>query len=234
MPKLEDMTGKICGCWKVIERDKNPTSKSHETFWKCECQRCQTIVSVRKCDLKKEPKSCNNCKGWGSRSYKIGERYGLLTIIGEGSFRGNHTYVKCQCDCGNIIEVRLEHLKGQGRKGRTISCGCASISSGELKIKELLEDNNINFRYQYIISDFSKFMPFDFAIMDKNNNVIKLIEFDGEQYYSPVDFFGGEEKFQLQKERDCRRDKYCEEHNIPLLRVSYLDYDKINIDMLIS
>lgn len=30
---MKDYTGKICGCWKVIERDYHPKSKSHETFW---------------------------------------------------------------------------------------------------------------------------------------------------------------------------------------------------------
>lgn len=241
--KLEDFTGKICGCWKVIERDRNPSSRSHETFWKCECQRCGNLASVRKTDLKKEPRSCNNCKGDiisekhgdnGIRSYKIGDRYGLLTIIGRESMQGHHTYVKCKCECGNIVSVRLEHLKGQCRTGRTISCGCSKISGGELKIKKLLEENNINFRYQYIIPEFSKYMAFDFAIMNGKNELIKLIEFDGEQHFYPVDFFGGEEQFNIQQERNKRKNDYCDEHNIPLLRIPYTDYDKIDIAMLLS
>lgn len=112
MPKLEDFTGRACGCWQVIERDRNPKSKSHETFWKCKCQRCGNLASVRKTDLKKKPKSCNNCKGQDLRSYKIGDRYGLLTIVDKATMRSGHTYVKCRCECGNLIEVRLEHLKG--------------------------------------------------------------------------------------------------------------------------
>ena len=62
--KLKDYSGQIHGCWKVIERDKNPKSKSHEIFWICKCLSCGKISSVRKSVLDKNPKniiymSCN-------------------------------------------------------------------------------------------------------------------------------------------------------------------------------
>ena len=65
---MKDYTNQIHGCWKVLERDKNPKSKSHETFWLCECQNCGAIKSVRKTDLDKNPRSCNNCKGQLTKS----------------------------------------------------------------------------------------------------------------------------------------------------------------------
>lgn len=108
------------------------------------------------------------------------------------------------------------------------------MSSGEIKIKRILEENKINFRYQYVIPELSKFMAFDFAIMDDNNNLIKLIEFDGEQHFYSVDIFGGEETFKIQQERDSKKNIYCKENNITLLRIPYTDYDKINIDLLLS
>lgn len=68
------------------------------------------ISSVRKGDLDKNPKSCNNCKGKDRRKYEIGDKYGLLTIIGNAPCKNNKTYVKVQCDCGSKpFEVRLEH-----------------------------------------------------------------------------------------------------------------------------
>lgn len=247
MPKLEDFTGRVCGCWQVIERDRNPKSKSHETFWKCKCQRCGNLASVRKTDLKKEPKSCNNCKGDIVRQtfeekgvtkhpIHIGDKFGLLTIIdrADKEYRGEKGYWKCQCVCGNIVNIKVDHLLGRCH-GRAISCGCSNISSGELKIKQLLEENNINFRYQYIIKDFNKYSAFDFAIFDDaENKLLKLIEFDGEQHFRAVEYFGGEEKFKLQKERDKRKDDYCKQNNIKLQRIPYYDYDKIDIDLLLS
>ena len=62
--------------------------------------------------------------------------------------------------------------------------------------------------------------------------MIILIEFDGEQHFEPVEYFGGEEKFLIQKERDKRKNKYCEENNIPLLRIPYLDYQQIDMKYL--
>lgn len=243
-PKPKDFTGEIHGCWKVIERDKNPKSKSHATFWISECQNCGNIASVRKEDLDKNPRSCNKCKGdiiskifddKGLRSWKIGDKYGLLTIIGKGTSKSNHTYVKVQCDCGSEpFEVRLEHLKGQNCRGKTISCGCSSKSSGEIKIARILKENNVIFEEQYRISDFSKFALFDFAIFDRQHNLIKLIEYDGEQHFKPIDFFGGEEKFKQQQENDRRKDSYCLKNGIKLTRISYADYDNINLEMLLS
>jgi len=53
-----------------------------------------------------------------------GERYGFLVIEGEMPARrvsgSTKRYVRCRCDCGRDVEVRLSHL----RSGHTISCGC--------------------------------------------------------------------------------------------------------------
>ena len=229
---LKDYTGKICGCWLVKERDLHPASKSHETFWICECQNCGNITSVRKTDLDREPQSCNNCK---QDHYKIGEKYGLLTIIDKAKPRNNHTYVKVQCDCGSEpFEIRLSHLKGQNHS-RTTSCGCLNESAGELKIRQILENANINFQSQYRIRDKnSDLMIFDFTIFDDNNNILKCIEYNGEQHYKPIKWFGGEEAFKKQQIRDNRKTEYCNTHNIFLQWISYLEYDNINIEMLLS
>lgn len=234
--KCKDYTDYICGCWKVIERDFNPVSKSHETFWICECQNCGTRASVRKTDLDRFPRFCNNCKGEQLRSWKIGDKYGLLTIIDKASSKGNHTYVKVQCDCGSEpFDVRLEHLKGQGDHAKTISCGCLFESSGELKIRQILEEANINFQSQYRIKDdCGNWMIFDFVLFDENNNIIKCIEYNGEQHYKPIEIWGGEKKFQIQKERDQRKTDYCNTHEIKLQWIPYTDFDNINLEILLS
>ena len=233
---MKDYTGLICGCWEVLERDYHPTSKSHETFWLCKCKNCNNISSVRKSTLDKKPLTCNYCKNQHPNikcSYNIGDRYGLLTIIGKCPSNKKHTYVQCQCECGNIINVRLEHLKGQNHS-KTISCGCYKKSAGELKIEKILNDNNIIFQEQYIIPELSYFMKFDFAIFDTNNKLIKLIEYDGEQHFQPIKYFGGEEKLKIQQERDKRKNQYCKEHHINLLRIPYYNYDKIDLNYLLS
>lgn len=231
---LKNYTNQQCGCWKVLKRDLNPISKSHETFWICECQNCGTIASVRKTDLDRQPHFCNNCKGELLRSWKIGDKYGLLTIIGKGQKQNNHTYVKVQCECGSDpFEIRLEHLKGQCHS-KTYSCGCLSESSGELKIRQILEKADINFQSQYRIKNKDgKWMIFDFVLMDNNNQITKCIEYNGKQHYYPIEIWGGEDAFQLQKERDQRKTDYCNAHNIFLQWIPYTEYDNINLEMLL-
>lgn len=231
------------GDWEVIERDYHPTSKQHSTFWFCKCHRCEKIYSVSRDGLVSGKSSCcNHCKGEkisnklienGLVSYKIGEQYGYLTIVGRGKQRDHHTYVKCLCKCGKELEIRLEHLKGQGNRGRTISCGCASQSSGEIKITQLLKLANIEFQAQYRIKAFNISSPFDFAIF-KNNQLLGLIEYDGEQHFIPVDFWGGEEALKLQQERDERKNKWCKENNIKLVRIPYTEYDNLTVEYLLS
>lgn len=239
---LKLQPGMKFGDWEVIERDHNPTSKQHSTFWFCKCNLCGKIYSVSRDGLVSGKSSCcNHCKGEKIRQkaeernltvWHKGDRFGMLEILGSAGTKGNHSYVKCKCDCGNIVNVRVEHLKGTSH-GRTISCGCASQSSGEIKITKILEEANIEFQAQYRIKDFNISSPFDFAIFN-NGVLLGLIEYDGEQHFESVDFFGGEEKLKLQQERDKRKNKWCKENNIRLIRIPYTEYDNLTLEYLLS
>lgn len=243
MASLKLTSGMRFGDWTVIERDYHPTSKQHSTFWFCKCGLCGNIYSVSRDSLVNGKSGCcNHCKSIkirqaaverGLTSWEKGQVFGFLTVIDRGTPKGNHTFLKCKCRCGNEVEVRLEHLKGQGRKGRTISCGCASMSSGEIKIMQLLEQSNIDFKMQYRIADFSMSAPFDFAIF-QNEQLLGLIEFDGEQHFKAVDHWGGEAQLELQQERDQKKNKWCEENNIRLVRIPYTEYDNITLGYLLS
>lgn len=239
---LKLQSGMRFGDWEVIERDYNPTSKQHSTFWFCKCHRCGKVYSVSRDGLVSGKSSCcNHCKGEKIRNkaqerglnvWHKGNRFGMLEILESAGIKGNHSYVKCKCDCGNVINVRVEHLRGN-HHGRTISCGCASQSSGEIKITQLLEQANIEFQAQYRIKNFNLSSPFDFAIFN-NGVLLGLIEYDGEQHFESIEFFGGEEKLKLQQERDERKNKWCKDNNIPLIRIPYTEYDNLTIGYLIS
>ena len=215
--------------------------KSHETPYCVKCNNCGREWVARKSALFRGCMYCEHPNGGGRGNFnknKIGRRFGFLTVIDYDSQHfedGNHGHVfwKCKCDCGNEISVRWDHLLGRSHS-HTISCGCYTKSAGELKIEQILDKNKINFQEQYIIPELSQFLKFDFAIFNNNDNLIKLIEYDGKQHFEPVEKFGGEEKLKIQQERDNRKNKYCKEHNIPLLRIPYWDFNKINIDLLMS
>lgn len=72
------------------------------------------------------------------------------------------------------------------QSGGTTSCGCIN-SKGEKLIKQILNQNHINFIQEYTFPDLKSdkgyYLRFDFAIF-KNNQLNCLIEFDGRQHYS--------------------------------------------------
>lgn len=51
-----------------------------------------------------------------------------------------------------------------------------------------------------------------------------IIEYNGEQHYKPVKWFGGAKKFHNQQQRDKNVRDYCRENNIKLLEIPYLQY----------
>lgn len=53
---------------------------------------------------------------------QIGDKYGILTVVSEGSRIGKYTRrFNCRCDCGIEKLVAMKHL----RSGHSRSCGCA-------------------------------------------------------------------------------------------------------------
>ena len=47
------------------------------------------------------------------------------------------------------------------------------------------------------------------------------IEYDGEQHFRPIEFFGGIESFKNLILKDELKNLYCQENNLSLLRISY-------------
>ena len=250
MPPLKIIPGMKFGKWEVIERDYNPTSKQHSTFWFCRCGLCNEVHSVSRDSLVNgKSECCNKCKGEkikksllenGITKYDIqpNDIFGYLIVLTapykKQGTKSPSSYVKCRCRCGNEIEVRKSHLIGpQDGRGRTVSCGCAFQSSGEIKITALLEAANIDFQNQYRIREFNISSPFDFAIF-KNGQLLGLIEYDGEQHFEAVELWGGEEQLKIQQERDERKNQWCAENNIRLIRIPYTEYDNLTIEYLLS
>lgn len=113
-------------------------------------------------------------------------------------------------------------------------CPKCSKSKGEKRIYDLLNKLNVNFQIEFTFDDCKhiKRLPFDFAIFNELNELLGLIEFDGKQHYEPIEWFGGEEGFELTKQRDEIKNKYCQENSINLLRIPYWECD--NIEYLIE
>lgn len=231
---VKNLLGQKFGALTVLERDfnKNKETGRKEAYWKCQCD-CGNIVSIMGWQLQKQ-KSCGKC----IERKALGLKFGKLTVkecLGQHK-RGNTQYAtqtmfRCLCDCGNFIDVSWSHLQS----GHTCSCGCSKRSLGEDIINQLLIENNISFKREYTFPDLigsnGGKLRFDFAILNEEGQVIRLIEFDGLQHEKETNFYPD---FKGIKERDLLKDKFAKENNIPLVRIPYKMKSKITISLLLG
>jgi hypothetical protein len=139
-------------------------------------------------------------------------------------YKNNKTKVKIICKEHGIFEQRPDnHIHGYG-------CFYCNESLGEKKIRKFLTDNNIRYEYQKTFEGCKNinYLLFDFYLSDYNI----CIEFDGEQHYTPIDFFGGKKGLYYRKKLDNIKIKYCQNNKIKLFRIKYYDFD--NIDMILK
>jgi hypothetical protein len=86
-----------------------------------------------------------------------GQVFGRLTVLEDAGRRNGRVLWKCLCDCGNIVDVLAESLRG----GHTKSCGCYS--------KELTSQRNyVNLAEQI----FGRLTVLEEAGRDKHGNTI--------------------------------------------------------------
>lgn len=221
MGKFIDLTGQKFG--RLIAIQKTNKKKGNEWLWQCKCD-CGNICEVTGVRLRTgQTKSCGCLKKETDKMPKgnvidmTGKKYGHYTVIKRaGSSKTGEAMWLVECDCPahtkNIIIGRAL------REGRTLSCGCERRSHGELKIAELLHNNNIPFVQQKKMFKFSNgyYAKFDFYI---NNQY--LIEYDGIQHFSDVHGWNNKTNLQKTQERDMIKNQWCKENNIPLIRIPY-------------
>ena len=131
--------------------------------------------------------------------------------------------VKLICNTCNIIfeQTPNKHLRG-------IGCPKCNESKGENKIAKYLSDKNIRYTRNKIfktLKDKSYLKP-DFYLEDQ----ILLIEYDGVQHYKPT--FGStieakQKNLEDTQRKDKIKDEWAKANNIPLLRIPYWDFDRI-------
>ena len=198
--RAKDLRGQKFGMLTVLYRVQN---QGKNVQWKCQCD-CGNIIVATAGNLRSgNTKGCGCKKGVHIKDIS-GQRFGRLVAIKPTTQVNSKWKWLCKCDCGNITIVPTGHLNN----GHTSSCGCA-VSKGELKIIELLQKYNISFETQ---KHFNQQYPsnlgtgrafrFDFFVSKKY-----LIEYDGQQHFKPIEYFGGEKQFKIQQERDVYKNQ---------------------------
>ena len=222
---------------KNLNYKKENKIKSNRAYYNCLCECGQIIVRSSDYLLNSKLPNCGcknkeNIRNLAEKRIKdlTEEKFGLLTVIEKDDYKSSpgNIFWKVQCECGKIFSVSGKHLK----RGATISCGCIKRSIGEIQIERLLIQNGINFQREYPIKELQN-KRFDFAIFDDNNNLIRLIEFDGEQHFTSSSFFAKNDLSKI-KERDNIKNNWAISNNIPLVRISYKYRNKITYNMLFN
>ena len=118
----------------------------------------------------------------------------------------------------------LEWLATINHRNNGSGCPYLITYKGEEYIKQYLQNNNISFNVQQKFSNLlgtgSGQLSYDFSIPNEKYGYV-LIEYNGIQHYEANDYFGGEEKFKIQKEHDKRKRDYAKKHGYKLITVKY-------------
>lgn len=138
-----------------------------------------------------------------------------------------------ECGCGNHFNTYFDLFKRLDIRMCSVCRHKTPRSKGENKITEWLSSNNIKFKSEYTFDDLKdiKKLRFDFAILNSNNDVKLLIEFDGKQHQGEGVFAKSEEEALLLYNElvhnDNIKNEYCFNKCIPLLRIPYDKYSSI-------
>ena len=217
----KDYTGQKFGKLLVLEMLYD--YKDGATYCRCLCD-CDNEITTRASGL--ATGNTTSCGCIHSPSL-LGNKYGRLTVVKELESNTPQRLWLCDCECGNQVKARSYTLTS----GHTQSCGCLrseSVSLFEVFISNILKDNLITHHKEFTFKDCkgvgNKKLRFDFYLPDYNT----LIEYDGEQHFKPIEYFGGEKHFYILKQNDEIKNKYCKTHKINLVRIPYtLSKDKV-------
>lgn len=165
------------------------------------------------------PKCCRNykinTKEFIKKSTLVhGNRYDYSKV----KYINSHTKVKIICpDHGAFEQKPYKHSnEEQGcpsckdSKGVTLICDYLNGNdikyNREVTLNGCVSKNNIPLRYDFYLPSYDIY-----------------IEYDGEQHFYPVKNWGGKKAFKGLQKRDKIKDVFCENNNLKLHRISYMD-----------
>lgn len=175
------------------------------------CPKCAAVaMSIRK---------RHSTKIFVKKATKV---HGLIYDYSLVDYAGDNNQVKIICPThGAFLQKAGYHLSGYG-------CQLCSSSKGELKIISVLSKFNIEFVYQKRFKNCRNVnpLPFDFYLPQYN----LCIEFDGLQHYKVIPRTNTDYDLTVLEQvklHDQLKDKFCNEHNINLIRIPYWEFDNI-------
>lgn len=210
-----------------IVQQNNPEIEILETFLpsqltiKCKCRKhniiwnanVESILRGGGCHLcGKEKASLQLKKTQEQFLNELKEKH--FQIIPLEEYKGDKAKIRFKCLKCSYEWITSAHIILHGR-----GCLRCNQSIGEKKVEQWLLSRNIQYESQKRFEDCIdiKPLPFDFYLP----TYIACIEFDGEQHFKAREFFGGQEAYDYLHKHDIIKTKYCQDNNIPLLRIPY-------------
>lgn len=230
--KIDDLTGKKFGKLTAIYPLEKRVRRS--VVWHCKCD-CGGTKDVLQVDLKRgHTTHCDLCsdKGFGEGRDLSNQKFGKLTPLYPTDQRKHNSVIwYCLCDCGNYCYKTTDALT----KGNASSCGCL-VSKGEELLQRIFQQMDLNYQPQYTFEDCvnphtGKQLKYDFYLTDYNI----CVEYDGIQHFKFTNKgWNTEENYLDTIFRDHIKDEYCSRNNIPLIRIPYSDYNKLDEQYIIK
>lgn len=218
--ELKKETLEISSCELVSNEYKNNRTK---LSFRC---LCGEIFNTSWGEFKgANKKCCNKCSNLNRETLDTVKSFIYnntnLEVLSE-TYTTLHNKLKLKCECGQEFYATFREIRDRNVR-RCEKCR-GHKSTLELYIEEILEKNNIEYISQYKYKDCKNInqLPFDYYLPKYN----LLIEMDGQQHFVPHRFSKDINKFADQLYNDAIKNSYCEDNNIPLLRIPYFEIKK--------
>jgi DNA-directed RNA polymerase subunit RPC12/RpoP len=149
----------------------------------------------------------------------------------DTEYKGNKKPVSFKCKkCNKVFKARPNDILSTNQK-ECPHCSKRKISKAESIIKNILIKENIEFISQRTFKDLTvqslkrkSRLKFDFSIILNNQEI--LLEYDGAQHFYATGRFT-EEDVLKNHERDILKNDYCIKNKIPLMRITFKDYNNL-------
>lgn len=114
---------------------------------------------------------------------------------------------------GEFKQRSSVHLEGWGCK----KCSLKTQTKIYEILKQLFPKDNILFEADNKVVPWIGELRFDIYFPKYNI----AVEYDGQQHFTPINYFGGEVTFKKTQQRDFIKNKLCQENNCKLFRIPY-------------
>lgn len=227
----KDMTGQIVNGVRVVKRieDEVDSMGKHYVCYQFVCPHCGKLFNARFLNVKSgNTGGCGCTRNHNPHIDLSGKDFEFCHVNKrvENHIQpsGNEKVMyECTCCCGKIY-TDWAHTIAHGRS----NCGCKFVQSkGEELVKNWLDDNGIKYKQRHkfkdLKSDKNAYLFFDFALLDDENNVLGLIEFQGEQHYHEIKHSIKDFGKRQREDTDPMKRAYCKEKHYPLFEIAYTE-----------